>query len=162
MSEIISMCKRDGFPEVIINGNIQCVAEYLNRCIGLKKITDVVQRDEELFYIFENGHELPLFCFCCDYPLVSKDLARSKEEVVGRRLESMSWEMVSVEDSEEAIEFYLELSTQGNEESLLQVSTSLKSAQELIHPTNCGYAPRPSLVKKPRKHRSRGRRKKRK
>ena len=28
------LCERDGFPLVKINGRWECVAEYLDRCVG--------------------------------------------------------------------------------------------------------------------------------
>ena len=59
------LCKRDGFPLVKINGQWECVAEYLDRCVGGQRIKDVIQRDDTFYYIFESGHELPLLCFCC-------------------------------------------------------------------------------------------------
>jgi hypothetical protein len=31
---VAPICERDGFPKLKINGRLECVAEYLDRCIG--------------------------------------------------------------------------------------------------------------------------------
>ena len=104
------LCERDGFPLVKINGRWECVAEYLDRCVGGQRIDDVIQRDGTFYYIFESGHELPLLCFCCGESLVVK----SPKEDRGRRLESMSVGLVSLDDgTEEMLQFRLELSKKG-------------------------------------------------
>jgi len=57
-------CKRDGFPMLEIDGRWECLAEYLDRCIGQQAIVDLIKRGKTFYYVFENGHELPLLCFC--------------------------------------------------------------------------------------------------
>jgi hypothetical protein len=37
-----ALCERDGFPMVKIDGQLQCVAEYLDRCIGQQKVVDLI------------------------------------------------------------------------------------------------------------------------
>jgi hypothetical protein len=88
------LCKRDGFPLVEINDRWECVAEYLDCCIGGQRIIDVTQRDETIYYIFESGHELPLLCFCCDMPLLMKNPKRERRQMRDQRLESMGVEPV--------------------------------------------------------------------
>ena len=158
-------CKNDGFPSIIIDNSRQCVAEYLNRCIGHKKITDVVTQDNGLVYIFENGHELPIFCYCCDTPIEIEDLAYSKEKVLGRHLHSMSWDYAPDDNGEDQVKFFLELAKDHDKEDdddyIVSVSTSLKSAQKLIHPEICAskklLAPRKKekkIKKKRKRHKS--------
>jgi hypothetical protein len=36
-------CERDGFPMVKIQGRWECVAEYLDRCIGQQRVVDLIQ-----------------------------------------------------------------------------------------------------------------------
>ena len=35
------------------NGHWECVAEYLDRCIGQQRIIDLVQRGKTVYYVFE-------------------------------------------------------------------------------------------------------------
>jgi hypothetical protein len=84
------LCSNDGFPLIDINGRLECCVEALNRCVGLQKVVEVVQRDQTTYYVFEDGHELPLLCGCCGQGLVVKDLEQERKRVCGRRLEAMS------------------------------------------------------------------------
>jgi hypothetical protein len=129
------LCKRDGFPLVKINGRWECVAEYLDRCIGGQRIDDVVQRDGTFYYIFESGHELPLLCFCCDKPLVVKSPKGDRK----RRLESMSVGLVSLKDGTEMLQFRLEFSKKGIGSSGMAVPISVQSAARMRHPPDCPH-----------------------
>ena len=155
----ISFCKKDGFPMVEIEGRNQCVVEYLDYYIGRQIITDVVLRDDTLFYIFDNGHELPLYCYCCDEPLAVTDLDAYKKAKLGLRLDAMSWADVEFDDGRKEIEFFLEFLSKKEREPI-SVSISLKSAQKLIHPANYKKKRKPISQKKKLRKR-RGRRKKR-
>jgi len=135
----LSTCKKDGFPTIMLDGLTQCVAEYLDRCIGGQTVMDVIMRDEALFYVFENGHELPLFCFCCDSPLQAENMQETKEEVAGMYLQSMAWHWSPDESGIEHLEYFFELARPDEEDSLVQISTSVKSAQEIIHPPGCPH-----------------------
>ena len=66
------LCERDGFPMIKTDGQLQCVAEYLDRCIEHQKVVDLIQRGKTIYYVFENGHELAMLCFCCGESLVFK------------------------------------------------------------------------------------------
>lgn len=133
---ILSECKRDGFPLAIINGRRQCVAEFLNQCLGFKKVTDVIRRDDTLFYVFEDGHELPLLCYCCNSPLGCDDLSAERERIIGLYLKSMTWDIAMLE-KREIIDFRLELASPIDKNTILQVQTSVMSADKLIHPATC-------------------------
>ncbi|MDY7076597.1 MAG: hypothetical protein SXV54_06685 [Chloroflexota bacterium] len=135
--QTIRTCKRDGFPLVKINGRWECVAEYLDYCIGGQRIVDLVQCDEKFYYVFENGHELPLFCFCCDEALVIKNLRKERRYIRRRRLESMSVGPVPLKDGTEMLQFCLELSKKGIQPSGIAVPISTKSAVQMHHPPGC-------------------------
>jgi hypothetical protein len=138
------LCKRDGFPLVKINGRWECVAEYLDRCIGGQRIVDVTQRDETIYYVFESGHELPLLCFCCGAPLEVEDPKRERRRMRGRRLESMSVEPALLEDGTETLQFRLELSKKGVEPSGIAVAVAVESAAQMHHPPGCPHVARAS------------------
>jgi hypothetical protein len=96
----------------------------------------VVQRDDTFYYIFENGHELPLLCFCCGKPLVVKSPRSDR----GRRLESMSVGLVSLSDGTEMLQFRLELSKKRIGASSIAVPISVQSAARMQHPPGCPHA----------------------
>ena len=93
----------------------QCVAEYLNRCVGGKKVVNLIQDGEITYYIFENGYELPLLCSCCGTPLVISELDKFRCNMRGRRLESMSTGTVTSSEGGEFLQFQLEFSKKGLE-----------------------------------------------
>lgn len=109
------LCTRDEFPMVKIGNGQRCVAEYLDKHIGQKKIVDVVQHETIIYYVFENGYELPLLCFCCATPLVEKNLDKLRRHMRGRRLESMAVETVPATDGGDFLQFQLEFSLKGIE-----------------------------------------------
>ena len=152
------LCKRDGFPLVKINGRWECVAEYLDRCVGGQRIDDVIQRDDTFYYIFESGHELPLLCFCCGEPLVVENPEKERRQMRGRRLESMNVGLVSFEDGTETLQFRLELSKKGIGSSGIAVPISVQSAARMRHPPGC---PRTASARKRPPTRSKRRRRKR-
>ena len=53
------LCPNDGFLLIDINGRLECCVEALNRCVGQRKVVDVVQRGQTTHYVFDDGHELP-------------------------------------------------------------------------------------------------------
>jgi hypothetical protein len=150
------ICRRDGFPMVRIDGRLQCVAEYLDRCIGQQRVVDLVQHGETTYYVFENGHELPMLCFCCGGPLVYEDLEESRRELVGRRLEAMSVGMVELEDGSEVMQFRLEFSNKGWLSPGIYTAVSPEVAAQLRHPAHCPHK-RSSSTKKSRQKRGRRR-----
>ena len=149
------LCDRDGFPLVKINGRWECVAEYLDRCVGGQRIKDVIQRDGTFYYIFESGHELPLLCFCCDKALMVKKPRGDRR----RRLESMSIGSVLLQDGTEMLQFRMEFSKKGIGSSGMTVPISVQSAVQMIHPPDCphtvGARKRPSNRSKRRKRKRR-------
>jgi hypothetical protein len=122
------LCKRDGFPLVKIDDRWECVAEYLDRCVGVQRIVDVTQRDEKIYHVFESGHELPLLCFYCDTPLLVENPRTERRHMRGRRLESMDVEPVLLNDGTEMLQFRLELSKKRLEPSSRAVAVSVESA----------------------------------
>jgi hypothetical protein len=148
------ICERDGFPMVKINGRWECVAEYLDRCIGQQPVVDLVQRGKTVYYVFENGHELPMLCFCCGRPLVYDDLERSRRDMRGRRLESMSVGPVTLEDGSEILQFVLEFSKKGLLSQGISIPVAVKVAARLKHPDDCPHK-RGSPTKKRRRRKGR-------
>ncbi len=130
-------CKHDGFPMVKVNGRLQCVAEYLDQCIGQKEVVDVVQRRQTTYYVFEDGHELPLLCFCCGSPLVIQNLEQFRSQILNRRLEGMSLNDATLEDGTTMLQFELNFSKRWLSSSGLVDALSPLVAVHLRHPASC-------------------------
>ena len=135
-------CPKDGFPKVQINGRWECVAEYLDRCIGGQRIVDVVEREETVYYVFESGHELPMLCYCCGEPLHYTDLEAARQGHIGRLLESMAVEPVELENGQVVSQFSLELSGRGLLSESLAESLSIEAAAQMVHPPTCPHGKR--------------------
>jgi len=153
-------CPRDGFPLVKIRGRWECVAEYLDRCIGNKSIVDIVQRDKVTHYVFEDGHELPLLCFCCEEPLVFGDADEQnldeKREMQKRRLNNMAVTFGILDDGTESAEFRLFFAKPLSRDQI-EVSVSIGVAARMRHPDDCPHRGTP-----PKKRSRRTKRRKRK
>jgi hypothetical protein len=134
---IFSICERDCYPKVQIQGRQECVAEYLDHCIGGQRIVDMILSEGVVYYVFESGHKLPLFCFCCGEPLEYRDLAKSRKEILGRRLKSMGLVPVEFEDGEERGQFRLEFSKKGILSKEVYTSVSPVVAARMYHPPDC-------------------------
>jgi hypothetical protein len=132
-------CEHDGFPMVNIKGQLHCAAEYLQRCIGQQPVIDVIQRGQTIYYVFENGHELPLLCFCCAQPLATRDLADERRDMQRRRLDSMSVGTVQHESGEQFLQFVLEFSGKGWLSKGLFVPVAPEVAAKMRHPADCPY-----------------------
>jgi hypothetical protein len=133
-------CERDGFPILNINGEPHCLAEFVDFCIGGQKITDVVLRNETLYYVFENRHELPLLCYCCGEPLACPDLQAEKMHMRGRKLQAMIWDVEELEDGRNVIDYQLEFSPKHGEAEPLMAQTSTLSAEKMVHPILCAHS----------------------
>jgi len=128
-------CPNDGFPLIDINGRLECCVEVLDRCVGQKKVVEVVQRGQITYYVFENGHELPLLCGCCGHGLAVKDLDQERKRVCGRRLEAMSIGTTMIEkDRREYDELILEFSKLGVFSKPLHIPVAFEVAAQLRHP----------------------------
>ena len=136
----LTECERDGFPVLNINGEPHCLAEFVNFCIGRNKITDVILRNDTLYYVFENRHELPLLCYCCGEPLACSDLQSVKSHMRGRKLQAMTWDMEELEDGRNVINYQLEFSSKYGETEPLMVQTSTLSADKMVHPILCAHS----------------------
>lgn len=129
------LCPNDGFPMVEIAGRPECCAEALDRCLGQRTVVDVVQRDQTIYYVFEDGHELPLLCSCCGQGLLVHDLEKEREKVCGRRLEAMSIGTAVLEkDGREYDELILEFSKSGIFSGPLHIPVAFEVAARLRHP----------------------------
>ena len=125
-------CEKDGFPILNINGEPHCLAEFVNFCIGRQKVIDVVVRNNTLYYVFENRHEVPLLCYCCGEPLACPDLSAEKRRMRGRKLQAMTWNVEELEDGSNVIDYNLEFSPKYGETEPLLVQTSTLSADKMI------------------------------
>lgn len=140
---IYPLCEHDHFPLVRIDGRLECAAEYLDRCLGLKRVVDMIPRDQVTFYVFEDGHELPLLCFCCGEPLTGFDLEESRRRIRGRRLEQMSITQVALDGGDDLPQFRLEFSKRGLFSHSLVVPLSPEVAARMRHPDTCPHKPQP-------------------
>ncbi|CAG0998922.1 hypothetical protein ARNL5_03919 [Anaerolineae bacterium] len=140
---IYPLCEHDLFPLVRIDGRLECAAEYLDRCLGLKRVVDMIPRDQVAFYVFEDGHELPLLCFCCGEPLTGFDLEESRRRIRGRRLEQMSMTQVAHDGGDDLPQFRLEFSKRGLFSHSLVVPLSPEVAARMRHPDTCPHKPQP-------------------
>ncbi|MDI7276948.1 MAG: hypothetical protein QME94_13300, partial [Anaerolineae bacterium] len=94
-------CERDGFPKLKIGGRWECVVEYLDRCLGQQQVVDLVLRGDTIWFVFENGHELPVLCPDCGNPIEFGNLESARRDIRGRRLESMAQRIVRMKDGSE-------------------------------------------------------------
>jgi hypothetical protein len=156
----VPICPKDKFPKVRIGSRWECVAEYLDRCIGGELVVDLVQRDQTVYQVFESGHELPMLCFCCGMPLEYPDLGGYRRDRVGRRLESMSVEPVETTDGQEVLQFCLELSKKGPLSQPLAVPLSIEAAAQMKHPPHCSRARAARAPSRRRKKRQQKKRRK--
>jgi hypothetical protein len=152
------LCPRDGFPLLKIDGKLECSVEYIDRCVGGQAVVDVVQRGPTTYYVFENGHQVPLLCGCCGSSLSVPDLALERKQALGRRLESMSMVPQVAENGREYHVLSLEFSKQGLFSKGLFLPVSFEVAARLRHPADCPYHKRVSSPPEKRA-RKKGRRK---
>ena len=89
MAAKLIRCEQDGFPILEINGEPHCIADFVDHCIGGQQITDIVQRNSTLYYVFESRHELPMLCYCCGYPLQYDDPQLIRQRMRGRTLQAL-------------------------------------------------------------------------
>jgi len=132
-------CQQDCSPMVRINDRWECAAEYLDRCLEGKRVVDVVQLKGISQDVFDNGHMLPLLCFCCGEPLDTLDPKRVRTSILGRRLEGMSLAMVSMEDGRDLEQFRLEFSNKGIFSKGVFTPISPLAAADLHHPSGCPH-----------------------
>jgi hypothetical protein len=146
----IASCKKDGFPIVEINGQPQCIAEFVNYCIGGEEITDVVVRNGARYFVFESGHEIPMLCNCCSEPLAGINLKEDRESMIGRVLDAVDWYWEKLSDGRKVIDYVLLFSTkEGEDFEALAVTTAVLSANKMRHPAGCIHAPQPAHKEEP-------------
>ncbi len=138
-NESYPICKRDGFPMLKINGRIQCVVEYLDCCIGQQTVVDLIKLGKTTYYVFENQHKLPILCSCCGEPIEYKNLNKSRNEMCGRRLESMAIFPVKQIDGKIIPQFRLEFSKRGWLSRRTWTEVPFEVAIGLRHPADCPH-----------------------
>jgi hypothetical protein len=142
-----------------INGRLECSAEYIDRCVGGQPVVDIIQRGKTPYYVFENGHQLPLLCSCCGGPLYVGNIEKEREAVRGWRLESMSIGVQTLQDGREIEELNLEFSKAGVLSRIVQVPVAFEVAARMRHPADCPYRKQVSPSKKGKRPRKKRRRK---
>lgn len=143
------LCPNDSYPLIMIDDELTCCFEALNRCLGHKEVVDVIKRGKTAYYVFNDGHELPLICGCCGQSLQIDDLAGALAEVRGRKLTGMFMETNIIEDEDrEYEELVLEFSKQGLFSKPMQLPVAFEVAAGLRHPSPAGSRSASSASKK--------------
>ena len=130
------MCEQHGFPLLQINGQWECVFEYLHDCVAHKQVVDVIQHLKTIYYVFEDGHQLPLLCGCCGNPL-EVNVASEREAIAGRRLDQIFTSPVRLNTSELIDEMILIFSLKEGELEPWSVNVAFEVAAKLRHPADC-------------------------
>ena len=47
-------CVQDGSPMLRIHGGWECVSEYLDRCVGMKTVVDMIQLGRTVYHVFDS------------------------------------------------------------------------------------------------------------
>ena len=144
---------------LMINGKLQCSVEYLDRCVGGQTVVDMVRKGQTVYYVFANGHQLPLLCACCGKSLAVPDLDRERKKIQGRHLEAMSMVRRVTEDGYEYNELTLEFSKSGALSLGMAQDVSFDVAIKMKHPANCPYQKKAPPSKRKKRSRQKGRRK---
>ncbi|MBU0496060.1 MAG: hypothetical protein KKA73_07650 [Chloroflexi bacterium] len=130
-------CPRDGWPMVQIGGRWECAAEYLLTCLEQQPVAEVVLRGKTTWYVFEDGHRLPLLCFCCDSPLVLDEPEAVRQDMLGRRLVDVGVAIARLEDGTRMPQIHLLFAPLSSaEEGILDIM-SVQVAARLRHPPGC-------------------------
>jgi hypothetical protein len=87
-----SICERDGYPLVEIDGETYCSVEYADGLIGGQRViglADTTETQPFIELLFANGYALPLTCPCCGRALhlKSRTLPEMRAQLIGRTLE---------------------------------------------------------------------------
>ena len=97
----------------------------------------MVEQAETFYYVFEDGHELPLLCFCYGSPLVVQDLGQKRRKMRGRRLEGMVIDEATLDDGSNVMQFGLDFSKQELSSGDVVDALSPLVAIHLRHPVGC-------------------------
>ena len=144
-------CERDGFPVLRLNGREQCLGEFIEECLQLKKVSDMVLRNGVFYYVFEDGHQLPMLCSCCDNPLLVNDLDASRKKWVGRQLKNILCDTLEIGEITLVDNLQLQFTRRFLEFKRAENVLSLLSAQKIIHPSSCTNKHRLPAKKKNKK-----------
>ena len=66
-----SVCERDGFPIILIDGERLCSVEYADGLIGGQKVVGVAEGADGVAILFANGHAIPLTKPASGEPLIA-------------------------------------------------------------------------------------------
>jgi hypothetical protein len=84
-----SVCERDGFPIILIDGERRCSVEYADGLIGGEKVIGVAEGDDGVEILFANRRSIPLTKPASGEPLVARPgmLPELRALLIGRTLE---------------------------------------------------------------------------
>lgn len=84
-----SVCERDGFPLVLINGERLCSVEYADGLIGGQKVIGIAEGPDGIEILFANGCAIPLTKPASGEPLVARPgmLPELRKLLINRTLE---------------------------------------------------------------------------
>jgi hypothetical protein len=126
-------------------------SDELVRCISPSAIAEVVKRGATIYYIFDDGHELPLLCACCGEPLVlAHDVITETRLMRGRRLTNTFVTMEHLADEPPRLTLVLEFD-RDLRAAPETVGVPLDIATHLRHPPECPYRPRTPLARRHRR-----------
>ena len=130
------LCPNDGYPLIMVNDELTCCFEALNHCLGQREVVNVIKRGKTAYYVFNDGHELPLLCGCCGQSLQIDDLAGALEEIRGRKLIGMFMETSIIEAEDREYEsLILEFSKRGLFSKPMRLPVAFEVAAGLRHPS---------------------------
>ena len=142
------LCPNDGFPMVMIEGELTCSVEALDRCLGGQKVVDVTERDNTVYFVFDDRHQLPLLCGCCGQSLQFTNIAGVRKEIRGRRLTEMSLETrVIEEESREYDQLIMTFSKSRLGSQPAHLGVAFEVAVALRHPPHATSTPVQSPIK---------------
>ncbi len=84
-----SVCDRDGFPIIVIDGERLCSAEYADGLIGGQQVIGVAEGPDGVEILFSNGRAIPLTKPASGEPLVARPgmLPELRNLLINRTLE---------------------------------------------------------------------------
>ena len=67
-----SVCERDGFPIILIDGERRCSVEYADGLIGGQQVVGIAEGQDGIEILFANGSSIPLTKPASGEPLVAR------------------------------------------------------------------------------------------
>lgn len=84
------LCPTHKMPILMLNGQERCAEEFVMEHLGNKRITEVEVKQDVIYYVFEDGHRLPLICPCCGGAYMPDGVSLRRANMVGRILTKVS------------------------------------------------------------------------